>query len=573
MTGFVRVGQGIARRFRRPDEVRSVLLTVVCSLAAALAAVGFMGAMNGCFSVLYLRAAGLGVWRFAVISLVSISVSSLIVGWLLTQYGRGAAGSGVPQLKSAFWLQFGEIAWRPVWVKAVAGIASIGGGASLGREGPSVFIGGGVASLLAGAFGISRRQRRAAVATGAAAALAAAFNTPLAAIAFVLEEVIHDFSSRLIGRIMLAAVIGALVVHALLGPQPSFELPPVAEPPLRIYVAVLVVALAATLVAVAFQRSVLGLRRYMRGTRVPPMLQPWIGGLITWALGLGVFAFTGRVGVFGLGYHDLSSAFTAGMSAPVAGLLLLTKLMATVACYGCGGCGGIFSPTLFLGAMTGLSVGGLFSLGAPLSGEDHVLLAAVGMCACFGATVRAPWSAMLMVFEMTHAFAVVPALMLGTLVSQGVVRLFGHANFYDAILEQDGHPVHEVAPPRTLFDWQQAAVVTVANPNPVILHDLAPAAIEAVLLAHPYRVFPVQQGDGRFAVVERRELEAAVREGRAPRLRKLALALGHQPIREVSDLFIESDLGMVLVLGHAAGAPIGLLTLHDLLRAQAALQE
>ncbi len=563
----------IERRSRRPEEVRAVVQTLVCAGAAALTAVGFMLAIEHVFAAIYLRASGQGFWRFALISFAAICASSWLVGLLLSNVCREAAGSGVPQLKSAFWLQFGEIRWRPVWVKGLAGVVSIGGGASLGREGPSVFLGGGVASLLAGRFGLSRRQRRAATATGAAAALAAAFNTPIAAIAFVLEEVIHDFSSRLIGRIILAAVIGALVVHALVGPQPAFALPPIAEPALRLYPLVALTAACAALVAVVFQHATLRLRARLRRSAIPAWQQPWLGGLVTWGLGVAVFAISGRVGVFGLGYLDLTRAFTGEIGASVALLLLGAKLIATVACYGAGGCGGIFSPMLFLGAMTGLSLGGLVELWMPLGADERVLLASVGMCACFGAAVRAPWSALLIVFEMTHAFAVVPGLLLATLVSQGIVRLFGRINFYDAILEQDGHQVHEVAPPRSLNDWQQAEVLTLANPRPVILEDLASERIADSLRRHPFHVFPVRQPGGGFGVVERRELEAALREARAPVVGKIALARPHQTVHEVSRLFIESDLGMVLVIAEDGQTPLALLTLHDLLRAQTALQE
>lgn len=563
----------VERRFRRPDDVRAMLLTLVCASAAALVSVGFMLAIEHSFAAIYVRAAARGWVHFALVSFAAICASCWLVGLLLTRVSREAAGSGVPQLKSAFWLQFGEIKWRPVWVKGLAGVISIGGGASLGREGPSVYLGSGVASLLAGVFGISRRQRRAAVATGAAAALAAAFNTPLAAIAFVLEEVIHDFSSRLIGRIILAAVIGALIVHALVGPQPAFALPPVSEPSLRLYPVVALVAGAAALIAVCFQGAVLRLRQRLRVSAIPAWQQPWLGGLVTWVLGVSVFALTGRVGVFGLGYLDLTRAFSGEITAAVALLLLVTKLVATIACYGTGGCGGIFSPTLFLGAMAGLSLGGLVDVWMPLAEDERLLLASVGMCACFGALVRAPWSAMLIVFEMTHAFSVVPAMMLATLISQAVVRAFGRENFYDAILRQDGHLVHEVAPPRSLTDWQQAGVMTVANPQPVIVHDLSPTAVQELLRRHAFNTFPVRQPDGRFAVVERRELEAALREQRSPALGKLALAREEQTIHDVSRLFIESDLGMVLVLAADGVTPRALLTLHDLLRAQAALQE
>ncbi len=574
MPRFEKFEHWIKQQLSKTGNFPSISLIVLCSVIAALSAILFMVAVNRMFKLFYEQMAVKGLLRFSLISFSVICLSSLLVGWLLSRFCKDAAGSGVPQLKASFWQQFGVVTWRSVWVKFIAGILSIGGGASLGREGPSAFFGGGVSSLITGAMGFPRRYRRGAAVTGTAAALAAAFNAPLAAIAFVLEEIIHDFGSRLIGRVMLASVIGALVVHAIIGPQPAFALPSITEPDLIIYTAVFAVAICAALVAALFQHTTLSLRKRMLASAMPKWLHPLMGGLITWVLGISVFAATGRLGVFGLGYDDLSLALTTDdITARTALILLVAKLAATIACYGFGGCGGIFSPTLFLGAMTGLSLGGLFQLWMPLTGNDLVLLASVGMCACFGATVRAPWSAMLIVFEMTHNFAVMPGLLFGSMISQVIVRLFGQSNFYDAILYQDGHPVHEVAPPRTLNDWQEAEVITVANPRPVILKDMSANGITSALNTYPYKLFPVQNSDGSFAMTTRKELESSLRDATSPRLGQIALAREHQTISEVSGLFLQSEHGMILVVKEPDNTPIGLLTLHDLLRAQTSLRE
>ena len=148
----------------------------------------------------------------------------------MNSFCKEAAGSGIPQLKLAFWKDFGFVPWRVAWVKFLAGIISVGGGSSLGREGPSVQIGGTLASNLAGLTGEAKQNRRAASAAGAAAGLAAAFNAPLAATTFVLEEIIGDLNSRLLGSVLLASVLGALVVHGIVGKQPSFTLTGVEAP-------------------------------------------------------------------------------------------------------------------------------------------------------------------------------------------------------------------------------------------------------------------------------------------------------------------------------------------------------
>ncbi len=145
-------------------------------------------------------------------------------GCCSADFARRLRAAAFPQLKLAFWKDFGYVPARVVWVKFVAGILTVGGGASLGREGPTVQLAGGAASQLAGRLGVAKNGRRLAAAAGAAAGLAAAFNAPLASITFVLEEIIEDLNSRLLGSILYAAVLGALVVQAILGPRPAFDL-------------------------------------------------------------------------------------------------------------------------------------------------------------------------------------------------------------------------------------------------------------------------------------------------------------------------------------------------------------
>ena len=157
-------------------------------------------------------------------------------------------------MKLAFWKDFGYVPIRVAWVKFIAGALTVGGGASLGREGPTVQLAGGLSSQLAGRLGVAKNGRRLASAAGAAAGLAAAFNAPLASITFVLEEMIEDLNSRMLGGILYAAVLGALVVQAFLSNRPAFDLPQIAEVPTwRGYLLAPVGAVFASLVGVVFQ--------------------------------------------------------------------------------------------------------------------------------------------------------------------------------------------------------------------------------------------------------------------------------------------------------------------------------
>lgn len=559
---------------RLPTRWRAVLTTCVYGLGAGAAAVAFQLGMNWFYQLGFVRLSHQSPAMFYVGSFVLLIGSSLIVGWLLNSFCREAAGSGIPQLKLAFWKDFGFVPWRVIWVKFLAGILSIGGGSSLGREGPSVQLAGAVGSNLAALTGEAKQSRRAPAAAGAAAGLAAAFNTPLAATTFVLEEIIGDLNSRFLGAVLLASVIGAFVVHGIIGRQPAFTLTGVESPTWVAYALTPVVATLASVVGVYFQRISLGLRaRTRRFQRCPAWLNPAIGGLLTWLLGSLVYWHTGHLGVFSLGYDDLSSALAGDLGWQLAAVLLVTKFIATISCYGFGGCGGIFSPTLFFGGMVGVIVAGAISIKWHVTHADALTLAVVGMSACLGGVVFAPVTGILIVFEMTHEFALVPALMIGALVSQTISRKMNHESFYDALLTQDGHRLEHVRPPRDLQSWQGLPVSAIANFKPVIVGELDAMALRKLLDAHPYQQFPVVQAGKLCGLLTRKEAELALLEKREPQLSPAATCLREQTVSYLQMALIESETHFVIVLEREGGEVRGLVTLHDLLRAETSIAQ
>ena len=554
---------------RLPARGRTVLISCIYGLTAGVAAVAFQRGIDWVYQFGLVRLSHHSRPVFIFGSLLILTGTSLTVGWLMNSYGRDAAGSGIPQLKLAFWKDFGFVPWRVAWVKFLAGILSVGGGSSLGREGPSVQIGATLASNLAGLTGEAKQNRRAASAAGAAAGLAAAFNAPLAATTFVLEEIIGDLNSRLLGPMLLASVLGALVVQGIIGKQPSFTLATVQAPTWIGYLMTPIVAALASLIGVYFQRMSLSLRRRVKHYgKIPPWLIPLFGALITWVLGVSVFWHTGRLGVFSLGYKDLSDALAGDVGWQLAALLLLAKFIATFSCYGFGGCGGIFSPTLFFGGMVGVMVAGMMGSEFDVTRGDTLTLAVVGMSACLGAVVWAPVTGILIVFEMTREFSLVPALMLGALVSQTIARRLNDHNFYDALLHDDGHHLEHVRPPRDLQSWEQFPVSAIANFQPIFIFDLTETELRKILAAHPYRQFPVVLEGHLKGVLTREEVEAAFLEKRAVKLKTATICLRDQTIGELQQLLIKSETQFVVVLDRLDGQMVGLVTLHDLLRAQ-----
>jgi chloride channel protein, CIC family len=552
-----------------PQKTRTILQACLYGVAAGLSVVAFQLLINLLYNATFVRLAVLSPGIFLIGSFVVMVGTALIAGYLMYSYCPEAGGSGIPQAKVAFWKDFGVIPWRAVWVKFVGGVLTIGGGSSLGREGPSVHVAAGMASQLAGLTGEAKQSRRRATAAGAAAGLAAAFNTPIAAVTFVLEEIIQDLNSNLLGSVLLAAVIGALLVHGLVGKQPAFAIQNIDAPTWRAYLLTPFAAALASLAGGVFQKWTLALRKKQRRAgKIPSWLKPAIGATLAWVIGVSVFFATGHLGVFGLGYGDLTAGLNQQLPWKIAGVLLLAKLLATIICYGFGGCGGIFSPTLFFGGMSGLLLAGVVGLVMPMPAGDTITLAVIGMSACLGAVVRAPVTGILIVFEMTHQFSLVPALMIGALISQGIGRRLTRANFYDAILEQDGHKLEKLLPPRDLQSWQKLPVSTIANFQPVALNSLEPAEVEKVLKARPFTCFPVMHEGKLSGIATRAELAAALAEKRAPKLAPIVRCGPRQTIRELEALLIESPTGMAVISDAENEKLIGVVTLHDLLRAQ-----
>jgi CIC family chloride channel protein len=190
------------------------------------------------------------------------------------------------------------------------------------------------------------------------------------------------------------------------------------------------------------------------------------------------------------------------------------------------------------------------------------------MSACLGAVVWAPVTGILIVFEMTHEFALVPVLMIGALVSQAISRRMNRQNFYDSLLTQDNHHIEHVRPPRDLQTWQQLPVSLIANFRPIVIRGLRPSEIQEVLSAHRYQRFPVVENSRISGMLLRKEAEAALAQSRPPKLEPATTCLPSQSIGDLQALFIESTTESVIVVDQPGGNVLGLVTLHDLLRAQ-----
>jgi chloride channel protein, CIC family len=400
------------------------------------------------------------------------------------------------------------------------------------------------------------------------AGLAAAFNTPLSAITFVLEEIIEDLNNRaFLAQVLIASVAATFVSHAFLGDNPAFVIPSIGQFSNILYLLVIPTAGLAALVGVAFQKGTLIWRdKIKRIKHVPFFLKPAIGAAMNWILGISVFLTIAKIGVFGLGYGDLEKMFYGDISGRQAAILVIAKLAATIAVYAWGGAGGIFSPLLFFGAAIGLAFTNFCGPVLHLQVNDRIALTVAGMSACLGAVVRPPITSILIVFEMTHQFSFVPLLMIGTIASQAVSRAFCHTNFYSEIIERDGIELERHMPPRSLVSLQNRPISTLASFSPIFARTTDRDELQRLCTEYPYQQFPLVIDGQLVGLIDRNK----ILNNQSSKIEaEPAQALpAHSTIRKAVATMVDNSMRLLVVLSTTENTPIGIVTLHDVLRLQ-----
>jgi chloride channel protein, CIC family len=416
----------VPQRLQLRENQIFLVLTILIGVLAGLISVLFTLAIKGTTYILF------GFSPSTTRMLMVPSVVSVLTGFLLARFFPYARGSGVPQTEAAYHLQRGFLPRGVVFGKFITGVLCIGSGHSMGREGPSVQIGAGLASWIGRLFQLSPARVQSLVPVGAAAALAAAFNTPVAAVLFALEEIIGDMNASLIGSTVVASVSSVIVERSILGNHPIFHVPEyhLAHPAELAAYAVL--GVVGGVVSLAFCKGLLMLRGiFLRMPGATRVFQPAMGGL---AIGI-ILIFVPQV--LGVGYEYVDQALNGGLLLRTMLLLCLAKLVATIVSYSSGNAGGIFAPSLYLGAMAGGAVGVLVHRFAPFPTSDPGAYALVGMGTLFAGIIRAPMTSVFMIFELTQDYQILVPLMIANMLSFLISRRYQAKPVYHALLDQD----------------------------------------------------------------------------------------------------------------------------------------
>ncbi len=412
------------------EERLFLLLSIFIGVISGLLVVSFRMAIEWLSVVLQGSAPGPHQLRLIVAPAAAGLVIALFTRYVFPQ----VRGSGVNQTKAALYISNGYISFRTMVGKFLLSSVAIGSGFSLGPEDPSLQIGAGVASLISRKVGLSRERLRVFAPVGAAAGLAAAFNAPISAILFVIEEVIGQWTSAVLGSIVLSAVSAVVVARWFWGAEPMFRIPSISLRDPREMVAYAVLGVVGGAASLVFAKSLGYLRPLLR--RQPGwslMMQPALAGLLVGGIG-----YFGLPQVMGAGYGAIDQAMHGQFVFKVLLLLAAFKIIATTVSFSSGTPGGMFAPTLFVGAMLGASVGSFEKLFFPSLTGSIGSYALVGMGVLFAAFLRAPLTSVFMVLEVSGNYSIILPVILANTVAYLISRALQPVPVFELFTHQDG---------------------------------------------------------------------------------------------------------------------------------------
>jgi CIC family chloride channel protein len=557
-----------------PSEAQRTLgVTFVAGAACGILAVLFHTAILAVDRRLISAAQSASGWSWIPWTLACPTFGGLVAGLILIAF-PAARGSGIPQVKAAYAVQTERIRLRDGAAKFAITALQVGAGASLGREGPTVHMCAALSCAIGRWFALAPRSVRRLLPVGAAAGVAAAFNAPIAAVTFTVEEVVGGLDQTVLSGVVVAAALAAVIEHSLLGSHPIFTLSQAVS---FQHVSALpwyaLLGVISGIVSLCFNRGLLALRALFRNDRtLPDWAKPAAGGLVTGACAVAGLLLVQSAGVAGGGYAQLADALNGSLPLTTVLVLGALKLAATLFSYSSGGAGGVFAPTLFVGAMLGASLGWVehYALGHSQIGE----FALVGMGAVFAGVVRAPITSVLIIFEMTGGYGLVLPLMIANTLAYVLAKKFDPTSLYDALLEQDGiHLVHGTMPANQVEGLRVEQAMT---SNVITLGgELNALDALAQIDHHPFAAYPVLDADGRcLGLVNAARLRRVIAEGTGERkLSELSrlreYVYPHDPLIRAVVRMNAIGTRQLPVVQKGSQELRGVVTMSDIFRAQA----
>ncbi len=446
----------------------------------------------------------LGRW-FVVLTPV---LAGLLYGPLVHFFAREARGHGVPEVMYAVARKGGRIKPQVAGVKALASALCIGGGGSVGREGPIVQIGSALGSTLGRVTRMPEARMRVLVACGAAGGIAATFNAPLAGVFFAMELILADFTAQAFGLVVISSVTASAIGRAVIGDEVFLSLPAFRVDNASEYLLFAALGVVAGGVGVLFTKVLYGIEDAADAVwRGPEWLRPAVGGIL---LGLLLLVLPQ---MYGVGYPVLGNAIGGAYAVGFLVVLLVGKMVATSLTIGIGGSGGVFAPSLFIGAMLGAAFGALVHAGVPGVEGPIGAYGLIGMGAVFAGAARAPITAVIIMFELTNEYSIILPLMTAIVIATLVSHWLSHDSIYTLKLRRRGIDLDK-PPPTSSASRTPVREVMRPLPEPVLVGTPL-REVATRLSGVNYGVLPLAGEDGRYhGIVTARAVSETLADGR-----------------------------------------------------------
>jgi len=514
------------------EERFFLVLSVFIGVFSGLAIVCFRFAID--WSRLYLLGTGAALTPERM--LLAPTLAGLVIAALVIHFFPRTRGSGVNQTKAALYIYNGYIPFRTAIGKFITAALAIGSGHSLGPEDPSLQIGACLASVLGRKMRLSRDRMRLIAPVGAAAGLAAAFNAPISAVLFVIEEVIGRWTAGILGSVVLSAVSSVVVMRWFLGSESLFRIPAVELKRPTELIAYAILGVVGGLASVAFASGIQVLRPRCKALpRWTQYFQPAIAGLL-----IGIIARLGAPQVMGAGYEYIDQAMHGQFTWEFLAILAGLKIIATLLSFVSGTPGGMFAPTLFIGAMLGAAVGGAEHMLVPQLTVSPGTYALVGMGVLFAGFLRVPMTSVFMVLEVSGNYSIIVPVIVANTVAYVIARGLQPIALFDMLTRQDGLDLPSMEEQREEGILRVEDAMREAEGTVLDADNSVDQALREVDHSEAGEVL-VRLGPGGWSSVTKRELLGFVAEGKG------ASSLGPLlPVRNVP--YLHPDLPLETAL-------------------------
>lgn len=479
-----------------------ILQAVMVGLISGLLVVFFKVSINKLFEFIQNFISQFDLNHKLLIFPLITTLGGLISGVLVFKFAPETKGSGIPFVKMVM-ARMGNITRvRTIVIKFLAGVAGIGTGLSLGREGPSVQLGAGAGALVGKIFKMKGTDQGKLIAAGAGSAIGATFNAPIAGTIFVLEELVNKFSASLLFPVLVATVTASSVARHFLGNNPSFTIPYITHDLSFEGISVcIILGIVAGFLGVAFAKIIYKNNEFFeKMDKIPNWLKPAIAGF-----GIGV------IGIFvpyvlGSGNLSVDLLLQHKLALSVVVLVFAVKFFVTPFCFGSGAAGGIFLPMLMLGSFLGYIVASIFNMFG--FHVDVVVMAMIGMGAFLASVARTPITAVVMVFEMTAGYTHILPIMLSSAIADLIAEKLNHRPIYASlIVNQVKSPEAKLLSSLLVKNYMKTDLVCFSS-------NMTISMVQEKIKNYSFKTYPVKNDKNKLlGLITKSDIEDAIFQG------------------------------------------------------------